>query len=65
MKEVAYGKTPLGQLLYDLAFTDLADSYLARKHHIPIQSIRNMRAGQGVRDLRRQTRHRRSRKTRK
>lgn len=55
MAEVAYGKTPLGQLIYDLAFTDLADKYLARKHRLPIQSIRNMRAGESVRDLRRKT----------
>lgn len=42
-KIVAYGKTPLGQLLYDLGFTKLSDRYLARKHHMPIAEIRSCR----------------------
>lgn len=37
--EIAYGKTPLGQLLYDLAFTELSAKYLARKHHLSINKI--------------------------
>lgn len=57
-----YGRTPLGQLLYDLAFTDLTDKYLARKHRLPIQSIRNMRAGDSVKKLRRQTAGQRKRR---
>lgn len=64
MSEIAYGRTPLGQLLYDLVFTDLADKYLAQKHKIPIQSIRNMRDGEGVKDLRRQIKRDRKRRLR-
>jgi hypothetical protein len=33
---VLYGRTKSGQLLYDLAFTDLDEAYLARKHHKPV-----------------------------
>lgn len=42
--EVAYGRTPLGQLVYDLGFTKLDDNYLARKHGLPVQKIRDARA---------------------
>lgn len=41
--ETLYGKTALGQMLYDLGFTDLSDKYLARKHRHPIAYIRQMR----------------------
>ena len=44
MTEIAYGKTPLGQLLYDLAFTRLPERYLARKHALPIAEVRKLRA---------------------
>lgn len=50
----AYGKTPLGQLLYDLAYTNLSNSYLARKHRQPVASIRRMRASKAIQDLRAQ-----------
>ena len=40
---IAYGKTTLGQLLYDLAFTRLPARYLARKHRMPIADIRRQR----------------------
>lgn len=42
--EVLYGKTALGQLLYDLAFARLSPSYLARKHRLPVAEIRRLRA---------------------
>lgn len=42
--EIAYGRTPLGQLVYDLGFTKLGDSYLARKHRMPVAKIRACRA---------------------
>jgi len=42
--EILYGRTPLGQLVYDLGFTKLGDKYLARKHGLPIQKIRDCRA---------------------
>lgn len=41
--ETQYAKTALGQMLYDLGFTDLSDKYLARKHRHPISYIRQMR----------------------
>jgi hypothetical protein len=40
---VTYGKTAMGQLLYDLLFTDLTPKYLARKHNKPITEIRQLR----------------------
>lgn len=42
--EVYYGKTPFGQLLYDLCFTKLSDKYLARKHGVPIAKMRGYKA---------------------
>jgi hypothetical protein len=41
--EIVYGRTPIGQLVYDLAFTDLSDRYLAGKHHLPVAKIRELR----------------------
>jgi hypothetical protein len=43
MSEVTYGRTPKGQLLYDLGFTDLTPEYLARKHGIPASEIPGLR----------------------
>ena len=43
MDEVLYSRTPIGQLVYDLGFTKLGDSYLARKHKMPIAEIRKCR----------------------
>lgn len=54
MSEVVYGKTPLGQLLYDLAFTNLSAKYIARKHKKPVAEIRELRTAPAVRKLRRQ-----------
>lgn len=42
-KEVTYVKTAVGQLLYDLAFVERTDKYLARKHQVSIGEIRNLR----------------------
>jgi hypothetical protein len=52
---VAYGKTPLGQLLFDLAYTDLSERYLARKHDKPVAEIRRLRALPDVQYLRDQS----------
>ncbi len=52
MTPVLYGKTPAGQLLYDLAFTDLQPRYLARKHRLPIKQIRRLRSLTAIVDLR-------------
>lgn len=41
--EVLFGRTPLGQLIYDIGFAKLSDRYLARKHHLPIAKIRSYR----------------------
>lgn len=43
MSEIAYGPTPLGQLVFDLLFTKLTPKYLARKHRLPIAEIRRLR----------------------
>lgn len=40
---VAYGRTTLGQLVYDLLFTKLSDQYLARKHGMPVADLRSLR----------------------
>ena len=42
--EITYGRTPLGQLVYDLGFTKLGDKYLARKHGMKIETVRECRA---------------------
>lgn len=52
--EVTYGRTPVGQLLYDLAFVDRTDKWLARKHQVPIAEIRNLRKSPVLEKLRRQ-----------
>lgn len=43
MAEIAYGKTAVGQLLYDLSFRDLTDKWIARKNQITIGEVRNLR----------------------
>lgn len=48
----AYGRTKLGQLIYDLAFTDLEANYLARKHGKPVAEIRALRTGREIKALR-------------
>ena len=51
---VTYGKTPIGQLLYDLAFTNLSSKYIARKHRKPVADIRVLRAHKNIKKLRKQ-----------
>ena len=41
---VAYGRTPLGQLIYDLGFAKLKDATIARKHGMPLAEVRRQRA---------------------
>ena len=41
---VYFGKTALGQIVYDLGISDLTDRYLARKHHMKIADLRSLRA---------------------
>lgn len=40
---MTYGRTALGQIVYDLGFTELSDRYLARKHGVPIAWLRVLR----------------------
>lgn len=42
-KEPLYGRTAIGQLIYDLGFAKLTDKWLARKHRMPIAEIRHLR----------------------
>jgi hypothetical protein len=56
---IVYGRTPEGQLVYDLAFTNLPPKYLARKHRIPMARIRYLRSTPEIKKLRRQNRLRR------
>lgn len=62
--KVAYGKTPLGQLIFDLGFTRLQERYLARKHAAPIADIRRLRkiVRKGLRDGRQENRERHARR---
>lgn len=41
--DLLYGRTPTGQLIYDLGFAKLSDKWLARKHKMPISEIRKLR----------------------
>ena len=43
-EEAFYGRTPIGQLIYDLGFTTLTDKHLARKHGLTLAKIRDCRA---------------------
>ncbi len=54
MTEIRYGKTPQGQLIYDLAFVQLSDKWIARKHRIPIAEVRSLREIPAVRRLAKQ-----------
>lgn len=38
-----FGKTKIGQMLYDLAFVDLTDRWIARKHGYSIAEVRELR----------------------
>jgi hypothetical protein len=65
MGEVLYTKTPAGQLLYDLAFTDLGVPYLARKHRLSWEEVRVMRGLKEIVKLRRQTAQMRRKRARR
>jgi hypothetical protein len=54
--QIVYGRTPEGQLLYDLAFTNLSIRSIARKHRAPVARIRFLRASSEIRKLRKQVR---------
>jgi hypothetical protein len=52
MGVIYYGRTPEGQLIYDLAFLNLTDRWLARKHKLPVAVIRRMRESRSMKKLR-------------
>jgi hypothetical protein len=54
--ELGYAKTPIGQLLYDLAFTEITDKWIARKHRISLSEVRTLRGSRGIKRLARQVR---------
>lgn len=60
--QVLYGRTPQGQLLYDLGFTRLGDRYLAKKHAMPLDRLRalRVRVRQSLEPVRRQARRAKS-----
>jgi hypothetical protein len=43
MVEVTYGKTEIGQIIYDFGFVKLSDAWLARKHHMTLKQVRELR----------------------
>ena len=49
-----YGRTKTGQIIYDLAFTNLDEHYLAKKHHRPVAQIRALRTTRTIKALRQQ-----------
>lgn len=51
---IVYRKTKSGQLLYDLAFTNLDEHYLARKHKMPVAKVRLLRQTREIKSLRQQ-----------
>jgi hypothetical protein len=53
MSEIAYTRTPAGQFLFDIAFRDLSDKWIARKHQVPIAEVRNVRKSPVIQKLRR------------
>ena len=41
--EVAYGKTLIGKIIYDLAFVTLSDKWISKKYSFPIAHVRQLR----------------------
>jgi uncharacterized protein YjiS (DUF1127 family) len=64
-KEYLFTRTPIGQLLYDLAFTDLDRSYVARKHGLPVADVDRLRANPHLMKLRRKVKADRAQKRRR
>jgi hypothetical protein len=42
-EQILYGRTPLGQLVYDLGFAKLKDATIARKHGMTLEQVRTAR----------------------
>jgi hypothetical protein len=60
--KITYGRTPTGQLIYDLLFAKLKDASIARKHRLPIQTVRDYRvaAERGFKQGKQQARQRKA-----
>jgi hypothetical protein len=43
MTEIAYGKTEIGQKVYDFGMSKVSDRWLARKYGMPIVEVRALR----------------------
>ena len=41
--EIAFERTPLGRIIYDLGFVKRSDKWMARKHRLPVAHIRALR----------------------
>ena len=41
---IVYGRTELGQRVYDFGFAKLTDRWLARKYKMPIADVRALKA---------------------
>ncbi len=49
--DAAYGRTPLGQLIHDMAFARLTPRWIARKHKMPIADVRKYLALPAIKTL--------------
>lgn len=52
MKTMLFSKTKMGQLVYDLCFTDMTDRAVANRHRIPIVKVRELRLKPAMQRLR-------------
>lgn len=43
MGEIVYGRTKIGQMLYDFGFAKLTDKWLARKYAMRIVAVRDLK----------------------
>ena len=55
-QQVYYGKTPQGQLMYDLCFVTLTNRWIARKHGIRLAEVRKLREIPALKKLAKQVR---------
>lgn len=49
---VGYGKTAIGQLIYDLCFTEMSAPRIAEKHKLPVDAVRRLRSTKDLAELR-------------
>ncbi len=41
--KTVYGRTGIGQFIYDFGFANLTDRWLARKHKVPLSKVQEYR----------------------